>query len=546
MVIAAVYSDVESGATDLDARSQGDAWRVLTDAGLPRDGGMADLLAEAASPAPRFAAVVCEDIERSARDTFTALRLEKELSRQGIPLFATDEPADITGVNATTVLVRRVKQGVAEWYRLQLKEKAWKGWAEHNAAGWNVGVPPYGYLAERHQHPNPMKASQGHTKTRLVADPDRRQAVADIYTWRTVLKLGVPTITLRLIADPAAYPPPADGWSEFGVRWILANPKYTGHQVFGRRRTRDGRRYFTPAEEWLWTPAPVHEPIVDLDTWRAAQDIGAEHANSLDAGDPGPNPAGRTYPYRGRVRCRDCKKRMAANPFPNHVYYRCPHNPRNPRHQAAHPGHPRTVQAPETVLDTLTGLFFRTRIFSPGRTELLARQLPASDTEAAGRRDAQAAGLAAQVRKLDAQQAAQIRALEDVPTGPPGRPCAPASTSASPNCTPSAPPPRPNSPPSPTSSPGPPPPPSWKKSPSRGTSYLNCRPPSRPACSSCSTWRSCGTRKPDSQHRSPSPSPSPTKPSPHCPRSSTPASLGTTTPPPPQTPNLLGYQCGPL
>ena len=55
---------MESGDADLDARSQTDAHRVLTDAGLPRDGGMANLLAEAASPSPRFAVVVCEDIER--------------------------------------------------------------------------------------------------------------------------------------------------------------------------------------------------------------------------------------------------------------------------------------------------------------------------------------------------------------------------------------------------------------------------------------------------------------------------------------------------
>ena len=113
--IAAVFADVESGGTDLEARGQGDGWRILTDAGLPRDGGIADLLSEAASPVPRFAAVVCEDIERSARDMLSALRLEKQLSQQGIPLFATDEPADIAGMNATTMLVRRVKQGVAEW-----------------------------------------------------------------------------------------------------------------------------------------------------------------------------------------------------------------------------------------------------------------------------------------------------------------------------------------------------------------------------------------------------------------------------------------------
>ena len=89
---------------------------------LPRDGGMADLLRAKPSPAPRFAAVVCEDIERSGRDMFNALKLEKELSRQGMPLFAADEPADIEGVNATTVLVRRVKQGVAKWYGSEGKD----------------------------------------------------------------------------------------------------------------------------------------------------------------------------------------------------------------------------------------------------------------------------------------------------------------------------------------------------------------------------------------------------------------------------------------
>jgi len=112
---------------------------------------------------------------------------------------------------------------------------------------------------------------------------------------------------------------------------------------------------------------------------------------------------------------------MSANPYPGYVYYRCPHNPASPRHQAANPGHPRTVQAPETVLEAITAQFFRTRIFTPGRTALLAAQLPASDADAAERRDQAAAALAAQIRKLDAQQDAQVRALEDVPDGPAGK-----------------------------------------------------------------------------------------------------------------------------
>jgi site-specific DNA recombinase len=128
---------------------------------------MAEMLAEAAAPEPRFAAVVCEDIERSGRDTFNALKLERELSDKGVPLFATDEPADIQGINPTTVLVRRIKQGVAEYFRLQIKKKAWEGLRQHAIAGWNIGPAPYGYRAERVTHPVPMKAAQDAPKPGL-------------------------------------------------------------------------------------------------------------------------------------------------------------------------------------------------------------------------------------------------------------------------------------------------------------------------------------------------------------------------------------------
>ncbi len=419
-----MYSDVESGGTDLDRRSQTESWKVLADAGLPRDGGMADLLAEAGSPAPRFAVVVCEDIERSARDTFNALRLEKELSRQGIPLFATDEPADIAGVNATTVVVRRVKQGVAEWYRLQLKEKVWKGLVEHSVDGWNIGSPPHGYTAERHPHPNPLKASQGRTKSRLVIDPATAPAVRAIYTWRTVDKLGVPTIVARLNASPAAYPPPAGArtWTVTTVHAILRNPKYTGHMAYGRSRSRDRRRVAVPMSEWLWSPDPTHPAIVDRQTWDDAQDAAAQHATSRDQTDDLPAiPSGRFYPYRGRVRCRDCRRRMAGNAKGTNrqfIYYRCPHNPDDPRHQAAAPDHPTSVHAPEPRLDEIAGAFFRDHVFTPGRAELLAAQLPVTDADATARRDAETAALQARIRKIDTAQNAQITALEQIPDGP--------------------------------------------------------------------------------------------------------------------------------
>ena len=138
--IAAWFWDIESGGLDIEQRGHGSAHEKF-DVGIPRDGGLADLLAEAASPNPRFAAVICEDIERSGRDTFNALKLERQLADAGIPLFAADEPINVEGMNATTILVRRVKQGIAEWYRFQIKEKAWKGLREHALDGWNIGRP---------------------------------------------------------------------------------------------------------------------------------------------------------------------------------------------------------------------------------------------------------------------------------------------------------------------------------------------------------------------------------------------------------------------
>ncbi len=68
--IVSWYWDIESGSLDLEQRSQTDTWQKVDGIEIPRDGGMADLLADAAGPAPRFAAVICEDINRSARDTF--------------------------------------------------------------------------------------------------------------------------------------------------------------------------------------------------------------------------------------------------------------------------------------------------------------------------------------------------------------------------------------------------------------------------------------------------------------------------------------------
>ncbi len=46
------------------------------------------------------------------------------------------------GLNATTILVRRIKQGAAEWCRFQVKERAWNGFREHTMDGYDIGTRP--------------------------------------------------------------------------------------------------------------------------------------------------------------------------------------------------------------------------------------------------------------------------------------------------------------------------------------------------------------------------------------------------------------------
>ena len=388
--IVACYWDVESGGIDLEQRGQGRAWEPAAAAGIPRDGGITDLLTEARSPTPSFAVVICEDIERSARDTFNSLKLERELNDQGIPLFATDEPAHIDGINPTTVLVRRVKQGVAEWYRLQLKEKVWNGLKEHSLAGWNLGTVPYGYTAERHPHPNPAKNADGRTKTRLAIDPVRGPVVTRIFQWRAEAGLGLPTIAARLNADPARYPAPSpdSGWTAPGLHHLLANPKYTGYMVLGRRR----RERPMPPSEWIWSPEPTHPALVDKATWDAAQRAGAEHGNVRDTELPSTRP-GRHYLLRSRLWCKICRRRMrgAARTGPAYrapyIYYRCPHDRSIPRHAAAHPEHPTVIVREDDLMTALT-TFFADHVFGPDRAAMLATALPESATEQASQRTA--------------------------------------------------------------------------------------------------------------------------------------------------------------
>ncbi len=103
---------------------------------------------------------------------------------RGRGLRGDDEPASVEGASPTTILVRRVRQGVADYYRLQMLGKCWNGLIQHALDRWNIGTPPYGYAAQRHPHPAGIKAAQHRTRTRLVPDLATGPVVTLIFDWR--------------------------------------------------------------------------------------------------------------------------------------------------------------------------------------------------------------------------------------------------------------------------------------------------------------------------------------------------------------------------
>jgi DNA invertase Pin-like site-specific DNA recombinase len=282
-VIVAKFYDVESGRTTVENRGKSSAHEQL-DNPIARDGSIADLLGEARRADRRFVAVVVESIERVARVTYFSTKIEFELEKAGVALLAADEGIDHRSIpdlnradspyrKATPTLTRRIKQAIAEWYVLNMLELTWGGLKAHTAQGYNIGKPPYGYLAQKQKHPVKAKAREGKTKHRLIADPVKGPVVTQIFHWRAVLRLGYDEIAYRLNLDPDRYPPPdpilgegrrrIGAWTGGSVREVLDNPKHTGYMVWNRRkrghRSRDVRGRVNPPSAWVWSPRPTHD-----------------------------------------------------------------------------------------------------------------------------------------------------------------------------------------------------------------------------------------------------------------------------------------------
>ncbi|MHB1987274.1 MAG: recombinase family protein [Acidimicrobiales bacterium] len=83
------------------------------DIAIPRDGGLKELLADAAKRPARFDRVIVESISRLSRNSSVAFRVEDELRSAGVRLCAADEPLE---ESFGTIVLRHVNIGIARGY----------------------------------------------------------------------------------------------------------------------------------------------------------------------------------------------------------------------------------------------------------------------------------------------------------------------------------------------------------------------------------------------------------------------------------------------
>lgn len=205
------------------------------------------------------------------------------------------------------------------------------------------GRPPHGYrLVDAGPHPNGAHAKWGRRNLhKLEPDPDTAPHVRWMFAQRLASR-SLAGLARTLNDNHVPCPSGADrernrhrkgdAWTIQSVAAILANPRYTGRQVWNRQRldrndrgpdsvfgqtAYDEIQRWNPAQDWVISEHAVHEALVSEQDFVAVQAIRAAR--------PAEDGSTRTYLLAGLLRCGLCRRRMDAHWVHDRPGYRCRH-----------------------------------------------------------------------------------------------------------------------------------------------------------------------------------------------------------------------------
>jgi site-specific DNA recombinase len=314
----------------------------------------AALLAALADPGRGFDAVVVGEYERAfVGDQLT--QLLPLLARHRVQLWLPETNGPVDGADPThqALIMLLGTQSKREVLRSRFRVLAAMQAQVREQGRYLGGRPPYGYrLADAGPHPNTAHARWGRRLQRLEPDPVTAGHVQWIFAQRLAGRsassiaheLNDRGVACPSSADPARNPHRTGaGWTLRTVATILANPRYTGRQIWNRQRIdydpaadRRGQRAvlrWNQPQDWVISKTLAHPALVSEDDFIAAQTVTAIPAPA--------DRTTRTYTLVGLLRCRTCGRRMDSHWVHQRPGYRCRHGHASAKSLA--PDRPKTL-----------------------------------------------------------------------------------------------------------------------------------------------------------------------------------------------------------
>ena len=347
----------------------------------------ARLLAALRDPRRGFDAVVIGEPQRAFYGNQFGLTFPL-FEHYGVALWVPEVGGAVDPGSDAHDLVMALYGGMSKGERNRIKVRVRSAMAAQAATEGRFlgGRPPYGYrLVDAGPHPNPSKAADGRRLHRLEPDPLTAPVVRRIYA-EYLAGNGILAIAEGLTRDgilsPSAYDRRRNphrtttAWSKSAIRVILANPRYTGRQVWNKQRKteilidvddvalgHETKMRWNPAEEWIYSGALAHEPLVDDETFTRVQALIATAGRRPD-GVRKPRASKRNYVLSGLLHCGICQRRMIGSFNNGRNHYRCTYAAEYA--DANRIAHPRSVYVREDhILEQLDP--WLAKAFSPSR-----------------------------------------------------------------------------------------------------------------------------------------------------------------------------------
>ena len=307
----------------------------------------ARLLAQLADPDRGWGAIVVGEYERAFYGSQYAL-MAPLFGHYGVQLWMPEAGGrvDFASEHDERAMTELGLSSKREITRTSIRVRAAMAVQTRDQGRYLGGRPPYGYrLGDAGPHPNKAHAAWGRRAHRLEPDPEAAHVVRWIFARRLAghsvariaRALNEAVIPCPSAADPGRNPHrPGTGWTLGTVATILANPRYTGRQVWNRQRTdkdladpadvslghKDVQRWNLP-DGWVISNRPAHEALVSEEDFIAAQDVSASRGPAPEGDLAGPRR--RRYQLSGLLVCGTCGRRMESAWSNGKPAYRCRH-----------------------------------------------------------------------------------------------------------------------------------------------------------------------------------------------------------------------------